>query len=77
MKPFIVLAGDEYYPAGWDDYVSEADTLEEAKAFAEKQDAEQGAEKLKYTWWEIVDLRLKVCVFTRYGDSAPFDPRSS
>lgn len=75
MKPFIVLFGNTYYPNGWDDYVGEADTVEEASAIADRRDEQEGG--TSYTWWEIIDLRVKQCVLTRKDEDPPFDPRSS
>lgn len=62
MKPFIILFGDTYYPGGWQDYVGEADTLEEAIALAEKRGRDEGTRSPEYWWWEIVDLRTKKIV---------------
>lgn len=35
MKRYLLLVGDSYYPAGWDDWAGSFDTIEEAKAKAE------------------------------------------
>lgn len=33
MKPYLLFAGDNYYPGGgWGDYIGSADSLEEALA---------------------------------------------
>jgi hypothetical protein len=55
MKPYIVLAGDVYYPSGWDDYVGDADELEEAVALGERYNGHLG-------WYEVVDLRTRKMV---------------
>ena len=76
MKPYIILVGARYYPAGWDDYAGEADTLEEATALAEKKmDEDPGMRE--YRFYEIVDLRTKQCVLRAEGDHAAYDPRQS
>lgn len=48
MKRYALLAGEQYYPAGWHDFKRFADTPEEAAYDAEKDGA--------VDWWEIVDL---------------------
>lgn len=57
MKRFLLFAGETYYPGGgWDDFVDDYDTLEEAEA---------KAKTLKENWWDIVDTTTK----TKVGDS--------
>lgn len=77
MKPFIILWGNKYYPRGWDDYIGEADTIDEAVPLALSRDKEEGDRSEQYTWWEIVDLRIKQVVLTRNSEDPPYDPRSS
>jgi len=47
MKPFLLFAGDTYYPVGgMDDCQGSFDTLEEAKLAAQHNP----------DWWHILDL---------------------
>jgi len=37
MKPYLVFAGEQYYPrGGWGDFVGSADTMDEALALVPK-----------------------------------------
>ena len=48
---FLVLAGSDYYPAGWHDYRQTFNTEEEAIAFAEEYVRPE-----PYRWAEVVRL---------------------
>ncbi len=62
MKPFIILFGANYYPAGWSDYAGEADSIDEAlKIVSEKTNAPDFLHP-GYYWFEIIDLRTKEVV---------------
>ena len=49
MKRFLLFGGDCYYPCGgWDDFVSDFETL---------HDAEAAVEQLPEDWHQIVDTK--------------------
>ena len=52
VKRYAVLAGDQYYPSGWNDYRGSFDDLPEAVIFANAKI--QGSNG--FEWFEIVDL---------------------
>ena len=54
-KPFLLTAGDHYYPSsGTGDWVKCYETKEEAE---EKWGEISSKLKYRYDWYEIVDLR--------------------
>ena len=54
-KPFLLTAGDHYYPCcGTRDWIDRYETEEEAK---EKWEEISSKSKYRYDWYEIVDLR--------------------
>jgi hypothetical protein len=56
MKRYLLFAGDEYYPTGgWGDFISDFDTLEEAK-----KDLLSG--RFDKDWYQIVDTQNKEVV---------------
>jgi len=55
MKPYLLIAGDNYYPcSGTLDWVDCYETEEEAE---EKWEEITSKTKYMYDWYEIVDLR--------------------
>jgi hypothetical protein len=58
MKPYLLWAGDNYYPgAGLSDYVGDFDTLEEAEAYG-RRTYETGLANYPqrvYDWYEVVE----------------------
>lgn len=66
-KPFLLFAGNNYYPSGgWDDYVDSYSTLEEAKAVGEDR------LKSRADWSHIVDIRVGgVVVYSNGRDVRP------
>jgi hypothetical protein len=48
VKRYLVLAGDDYYPAGWDDFCGSASTIEAARKLGDWKD-----------WYEIVDTETE------------------
>lgn len=49
IKRYIVLAGSNYYPSGWDDFYGAYDTLEEAKSAVERSIH-------FFDWANVIDL---------------------
>lgn len=48
MKRYLLFAGNYFYPlGGWNDFVGDYDTIEEALQYAVKE------------WWHIVDSHTK------------------
>lgn len=53
---YIVLAGDSYYPNGWDDFRGSFDSLDEARIAAQAAAADPKAvDDPGYSWWQIID----------------------
>ena len=53
-KPFLLTAGDHYYPSsGTGDWIECYETIKEA----EEKWEEISKQKYRYDWYEIVDLR--------------------
>lgn len=51
MKKYLLFTGDTYYPSGgWDDFVDDFDSIEEALAYAAKNGRD---------WFHIVDTEIK------------------
>jgi hypothetical protein len=48
VKRYLVLAGDDYYPAGWEDFRGSSDSLEDARKLGSWED-----------WYEIVDTEIE------------------
>lgn len=66
MKKFLVFAGYAYYPAGgWDDFVGDADSLEEAKTLARDTVSKYETSK---PWWHVADTEAKQVVLYHYQD---------
>lgn len=65
MKPFLLIAGEGYYPAGGTgDWIACFETKEQAEEQVEKITS-QGSitsyrvqNKADYDWYEVVDLRV-------------------
>lgn len=59
MKRYLLFAGSTYYASGgWNDFVEDFDTYEEAWAHyheANKEHAEQGRTYPRYDWGHAVD----------------------
>lgn len=56
MKRYLVLAGHSYYPAAWDDWVGQYDTVDEADdAGKAKADSFQKG----YGWYQVFDLETE------------------
>jgi hypothetical protein len=54
MKPYLLIAGDNYYPSSrTGDWIDCYETKEEA----EEKWEEISKQKYRYDWYEIVDLR--------------------
>jgi hypothetical protein len=54
MKPYLLIAGDNYYPSAYTgDWIECYETKEEA----EEKWEEISKQKYMYDWYEIVDLR--------------------
>jgi hypothetical protein len=51
VKRYLVLAGDNYYPSGWEDFKGCTDSLEEARKMGGWSD-----------WCEIVDTETEEVV---------------
>jgi len=63
MKPFILFGGYmETYSGGWDDFIGDFNTLDEARsaaqgeAFTHLLEYKAGSER----WYHIVDIRIGV-----------------
>ena len=55
IKPYLLIAGDNYYPSsGTGDWIYSYETEEEAR---EKWEEISSKSKYRYDWYEIVDLR--------------------
>ena len=55
MKPYLLIAGDDYYPSSrTGDWIDCYETKEEA---GEKWEEISSKSKYRYDWYEIVDLR--------------------
>lgn len=66
MKRFALFLGNQYYPSGgWEDFYAAFDTVEDAKAQAEKELPE-----LTYAWANIADLQVGKMVWR--GDDYDF-----
>lgn len=64
MERYIVLAGEKYYPRGWDDFQGSFSTLEEASAF--------GRGYIRSTclkWYEVVDTKHEEVVENGSSDA--------
>jgi hypothetical protein len=54
MKPYLLIAGDDYYPSSrTGDWIDCYETEEEAR----KKWEEISKQEYSYDWYEIVDLR--------------------
>lgn len=54
MKPYLLIAGDHYYPSAYTgDWIGCFETKEEAQ----EKWGEISKLKYRYDWYEIVDLR--------------------
>ncbi len=54
-KPYLLIAGDNYYPSAYtDDWIACYETKEEAQ---EKWEEISSKSKYRYDWYKIVDLR--------------------
>ena len=66
MKRFLAFAGSRYYPSGgWEDFIGDFDTLEEASAFA----AAFEEDITPYGWWNVADSESRV--IAAEGDRSP------
>lgn len=50
MKRYILLVGDAYYPAAWDDFRGSFDSVDSAKKRATKCDGD---------WYQIIDCETE------------------
>lgn len=64
MKPFLLMAGESYYPeSGTGDWIGCFETMEEALAMVQKPPDDgfghrkYEINKVGYDWYHIVDLR--------------------
>jgi hypothetical protein len=58
MKPYLLIAGDQYYPSSrTGDWIACFDTYEEAKEEVIDDDEMVSIRGANYDWYEIVDLR--------------------
>jgi hypothetical protein len=56
VKPYLLFAGDNYYPSGGlDDLRGDFDTLEEAKLAALLTAGPDRANRWRDRWWSIVE----------------------
>jgi hypothetical protein len=66
-KPYLLIAGDNYYPSAYtDDWIACYETKEEAQ---EKWEEISSKSKYRYDWYEIVDLRkwMEDTTFDTFG----------
>lgn len=61
MKRYLAFCFQLYYPyGGWDDYIGDFDTIEEAKTALRKHAAE---ENFYQTTLQVVDTKTKKCIW--------------
>jgi hypothetical protein len=66
-KPYLLIAGDNYYPSAYTgDWIACYETKEEAQ---EKWEEISSKSKYRYDWYEIVDLRewMEDTTFDTFG----------
>ena len=66
-KPYLLIAGDNYYPSAYtDDWIACYETKEEAQ---EKWEEISSKSKYRYDWYKIVDLRewMEDTTFDTFG----------
>ena len=71
MKRVLVFAGNSYYAdGGWEEFLGDFDTTEEATAFIEAKlpELEHEARGNGPVWWQIVDTEIKSIIAKNYGD---------
>lgn len=58
MKPFLLIAGDNYYPSAYtDDWIESYTTYQDAKNAVSLSGDKIIINNRKYDWFDIVDLR--------------------
>lgn len=68
VKRYLLFAGENYYPGGgWDDYVTDADTVEELRDLLKRMgDSDDSSHD--WDWWQIIDIEEGKVVDVKTGD---------
>lgn len=56
MKRYFVLAGEQYYPNRWSDFIGSCDTIEEARSLAKEVVDYNGPPRY---WYQIIDTETE------------------